>query len=1352
TLVANFNENASSGIIVFADANVKALCVANWDTNGDGELSYDEAAAVTDLGQVFKSKSTITTFNELQYFTGLTVIGERAFYSCSNLASVVIPNSVTAINQYAFEYCYYLTSVELPNSITTIGQYAFSECRRLASINLPSMVATIGYCAFSYCYGIVSLEIPASVTSIGNMAFYKCTGLEQITVATDNAVFDSRNNCNAIIETGTNTLRFGCKNSTIPNTVTALGTEAFRYMDIPSVIIPESVVTIGSNVFGGCQLLEQISVAEGNSVFDSRDNCNAVVETGTNKLVFGCKNTVIPNTVTAIGQYAFYNYNSLTSIVIPNSVTAINQYAFAYCYYLTSVELPNSLTTIGQYAFYECKRLASINLPSMIATIGYCAFSYCYGLVSLEIPASVTSIGSYAFQSCTGLTSITSLAQYPPTLGIYDVFTNVNKSIPVYVPCNSMYAYQNAFGWDEFLNFTSSTVCNSGEITVTANLAEGGTVTGGGYYEGGAVCTLTAIVNEGYLFINWTKDGEEVSNSETYSFNVDGDATYVANYEQGVVIGSGTATNQHLPSYSYYKYSLSQQIYTAEEIGGGGSIGSVAFYNAGATKTRNYNVYMVHTDKQSFENNRDWVAVTESDLVFSGEVTMSANVWTRLQLDTPFQYDGVSHIALIVDDNSGNLTISPNMACSVFDAQGNQAIRIYSDGTNYDPFNPSGYYGTLHSVKNQIRLGIETNSTFSITTFSNPVEGGTITGSGTYTQGATCTLTATPAEGYTFVNWTENSETVSTDATYSFEVTGARNLVANFVAQGPVTNHWTPIGGTQYNMTMSGIILIDGVEQTVTTLEVGAFCGDECRGSMMPEFFPPTQQYVVSLTVVSNQQSGENITFRLYDHLAQQELDLQCANNIIFESNAIIGTVGDWYQFAFNSEVSVTATVNPEGAGTVTGVGNFMPGTTATLTATANSGYVFRAWTLNGETVSTDNPYTFTVTGATNLVAQFDLQHVSTLPTGWSWWSTYIEMNGNNGLQQLEQSLGHNGLMIKTQSPYVQNYYPSLGYDYWFGPLTNVGLTNEAGYQISLSNACQAVVSGAVADAATHPVTIAPGWNWIGYPVMTQQSLSTALANFTPAANDLIKGQNSSATYYANYGWFPTSFTLTPGKGYMYLSNATENKTLTYAVSRGNSECVEAAERIWTNDEHAFAGNLTVMAVVAIDGEEQRSEALELGAFLGGECRGSAVLTYFEPTDRWYAMLTIAGEEGEEINFAVIDRRKGNTNARSTNRVVFVENAVVGNLDQPYEVSFAAADALKAYPNPVGRNEAFTLDIPSNETVAEVYVYNVLGEVVSHESGAQAGQRMHGIAVVGVYTVKVVCKSGNAYVGRLIVK
>ena len=191
TIIANF---WSISPIVFADANVKALCVANWDTNGDGELSYDEAAAVTDLGQVFSNNSSITSFNELQFFINLTSIGNNAFYYCTGLTSVEIPNSVTSIGNNAFYNCTSLTSVELPNSVTSIGGSAFS-----------------------YCTGLTSVEIPNSVTSIGTNPFVSCSGLEQIEVASDNAYYDSRENCNAIIRTSTNALVTGCKNTVIPN-------------------------------------------------------------------------------------------------------------------------------------------------------------------------------------------------------------------------------------------------------------------------------------------------------------------------------------------------------------------------------------------------------------------------------------------------------------------------------------------------------------------------------------------------------------------------------------------------------------------------------------------------------------------------------------------------------------------------------------------------------------------------------------------------------------------------------------------------------------------------------------------------------------------------------------------------------------------------------------------------------------------------------------------------------------------------------------------------------------------------------------------------------------------------------
>ena len=123
------------------------------------------------------------------------------------------------------------------------------------------------------------------------------------------------------------------------------------------------------------------------------------------------------------------------------------------------------------------------------------------------------------------------------------------------------------------------------------------------------------------------------------------------------------------------------------------------------------------------------------------------------------------------------------------------------------------------------------------------------------------------------------------------------------------TNYWTTIVGTQYNLTMSGVVYIDDVAQTSTALEIGAFCGDECRGSAHPQFFPPTGDYVVSLTVVSNQQSGEVITFRLYDHNAQQEFPTECVNSIVFNANDNYGEMGSWYPFAFVENTNTTQTV-----------------------------------------------------------------------------------------------------------------------------------------------------------------------------------------------------------------------------------------------------------------------------------------------------------------------------------------------------------------------------------------------------------------------------------------------------------
>ena len=169
-------------------------------------------------------------------------------------------------------------------------------------------------------------------------------------------------------------------------------------------------------------------------------------------------------------------------------------------------------------------------------------------------------------------------------------------------------------------------------------------------------------------------------------------------------IGSGTTTNNYLPSYSFYNYSLTQQIYTADEIGSAGIINSISFYNGGSEKTRDYTMYLINTDKTAFSGSTDWITATADDQVFTGTVTMAANTWTTFELAEPFSYTG-DNLAIIMDDNTGSY--SSGMACLVFNATGNQALRVYSDGTNYNPLAPSSYSGTTQTVKNQIIINKE---------------------------------------------------------------------------------------------------------------------------------------------------------------------------------------------------------------------------------------------------------------------------------------------------------------------------------------------------------------------------------------------------------------------------------------------------------------------------------------------------------------------------------------------------------------------------------------------------------------------------------------------------------------------
>ena len=341
----------------------------------------------------------------------------------------------------------------------------------------------------------------------------------------------------------------------------------------------------------------------------------------------------------------------------------------------------------------------------------------------------------------------------------------------------------------------------TGSVTFSPTTGLSTTVTPTGAGSGNITATITA----GNGFCADVLTCPVTINPQAVSGCDDPDTAYVGDYS--------VTTNDYLPSYSYYNYSLTQQIYEPCEIGKTGNITSIAFYNGGTAKTRTYDIYLVNTTKTAFTSTTDWMTVTDANRVFRGEVTMAAGTWTVIGFDTPFAYTG-SNLAVIIDDNTGSW--ENGMACRVYPANGNQAISVYSDGTNYNPLtNPITYSGTLQQVKNQLKFSVceavDMPSSYTVTVSASPAAGGEV---GVSNKCDNFTVTATPNNCYQFVNWTENGTQVSTDATYSFTATSNRTLVANFEEYNvSITSDPNPLtcitSGTNVVLTASTDIPID---------------------------------------------------------------------------------------------------------------------------------------------------------------------------------------------------------------------------------------------------------------------------------------------------------------------------------------------------------------------------------------------------------------------------------------------------------------------------------------------------------------------------------------------------------------
>ncbi|MDE6158915.1 MAG: leucine-rich repeat domain-containing protein, partial [Bacteroidaceae bacterium] len=316
-----------------------------------------------------------------------------------------IPASVEVIGFGAFErHSQYMERIIVPEGVKRIESYAFSQCINLKEISLPASLESMGQIIFEDCMSLESVTIPRNVSEIqGNDGgtcrnlFSGCYNLKEVRVDKRNRTFDSRDDCNAIIRSKTDVLVAGCGTSFIPEGIKAIGGLAFYGSSLPAIRIPKSVRKIGSGAFLNCRSLSAISVAPGNPVYDSKDDCNAIIETASARLVQGCSCTLIPGGTKEIADSAFYMVHNLPPhLVIPEGVEVIGQYAF-WKSKPNYVQLPSTLKRIKRDAFAYCDQLYYVDMSRCSPQIDTWAFSRCESLYFVNLSSTSGEIDECAF-------------------------------------------------------------------------------------------------------------------------------------------------------------------------------------------------------------------------------------------------------------------------------------------------------------------------------------------------------------------------------------------------------------------------------------------------------------------------------------------------------------------------------------------------------------------------------------------------------------------------------------------------------------------------------------------------------------------------------------------------------------------------------------------------------------------------------------------------------------------------------------------------------------------------------------------------------------------------------------------
>ena len=1025
---------------------------------------------------------------------------------------------------------------------------------------------------------------------------------------------------------------------------------------------------------------------------------------------------------------------------------------------------------------------ASASNPQSVAVIGS------------NLQANLTVTAPTGFEVCS-----TSGGTYNSTLTL----TPSNGSIRanVYVRLSSGVSAGNYSGNMTLTSgTTSATVSLSGtvaqgtgtsyNITATANPTAGGTITGAGTYYQNGTCTLVATANTGYTFTNWTKNGSVVSTNSTYSFTVNGDATYVANFTLNsyqVTATANPAVGGTISGAGSYDYGTTASLTATASEGytftnwtkNGVSVSTNATYSFTVTQATALvaNFTINSYDVTATANPTDGGSVTvgsstdRDDLVsdfengwqgwtaFKGTTGTSSHNWMHNTEYVAYDSNGnqivpechnssegmmlsESYISAATSGGSGTAVTPDNYLVSPqFRLGGSFTFYVASRMSNY----PAEKFSVLVSesvnnsasafTHNELTVTLSDNSwheyTIDLSGYSGMgyvairhwdcndqhllyiddvtiVEGvNQSTGSGNFNYGETCVVTATPNTDYHFVNWTENGTAVSSEATYSFTVTGDRDLVANFSETLP----------TYYTINV-----------TANPSDGGTVTGAD--------------SYVEGSNATLTATANEGYTFTNWTK-----------NGSVVSTNANYSfTVTEAATYVANftlNTYTITALVNPENAGTVTGAGTYSHGAGVILTATANDGYAFVNWTENGEVVCVNATCTSTATADRTLVANFEpvstpTGQTVTINKGWGWWSTYLNIT----LNDLETALGANGLSITSQyNSYTGNYSGT-----WMGGLQNYGINPSQMYKIQTSANTTFTVNGTVLDPTEVTITLNPNANWISFPLAQEMSLSEAFAGANPVDGDMVGSyEDGFAQYYGNR-WIGGLQTLESGQGYIYTSSASETKTFTYpAVTRNVTQPnVSIADNNWKPVVGKYPNVMNVIVKASVNGVEINNEEAEVAAFVNGECRGSAKMMYVDAIDDYVAFLTIYGVDDETVSFKLYNE---DTEFEADEQAVMRTDVFVGQLTNPFTLHASTSDALNLFPNPVNRGEAIRIEVASklNQHNAKVEVYNAMGALVRTQQLHQFTAEMPGFETSGVYVVKV--SDGNVvYFSKLVVR